>query len=165
MRDLVIGMAGSGGDGIVSAGESLIAACAAEGYHALMTKSFGSQIRGGESSCRVRLGVAPVLNPGGALDVAVALNWDDFLKFGSELPVAGNTVVVYDSATGIAPEKVEILRFGSDEIGETLRNQKIDAFMAVGPIDSRITLDAIASTTRAMRREKARRSASTLSVG
>ena len=31
IRDLVIGMAGSGGDGIVSAGESLISACAAEG--------------------------------------------------------------------------------------------------------------------------------------
>ena len=102
-RDLVIGMAGSGGDGIVSAGESLIAACAAEGYHAIMTKSFGSQIRGGESSCRVRLSVDPVLNPGGALDVAVALNWDDFLKFGAELPVAGSTVVVYDSASGVAP--------------------------------------------------------------
>ena len=108
MRDLVIGMAGSGGDGIVSAGESLIAACASEGYHALMTKSFGSQIRGGESSCRVRLGIDPILNPGGALDVAVALNWEDFLKFGSELPVAGNTVVVYDSATGVAPDALPL---------------------------------------------------------
>ena len=107
-RDLVIGMAGSGCDGIVSAGESLIAACAAEGYHAIMTKSFGSQIRGGESSCRVRLSVDPVLNPGGALDVAVALNWDDFLKFGAELPVAGSTVVVYDSASGVAPNALPL---------------------------------------------------------
>jgi len=108
VRDLVIGMAGSGGDGIVSAGESLVSACASEGYHALMTRSFGSQIRGGESSCRVRLGVDPILNPGGALDVAVALDWDDFLKFGSELPVAGNTVVVYDSATGVAPDALPL---------------------------------------------------------
>ncbi len=53
-NDLVIGMAGSGGDGIVSAGESLITAAALEGYHAILTKSFGPQIRGGESSCRVR---------------------------------------------------------------------------------------------------------------
>ena len=45
-----------------------------------MTKSFGSQIRGGESSCRLRLSTRPVFNPGGTLDVAVALNWDDFLK-------------------------------------------------------------------------------------
>ena len=50
--DLMIGMAGSGGDGVVSAGESLITALALAGYHAMMTKSFGPQIRGGESSFR-----------------------------------------------------------------------------------------------------------------
>ena len=107
-RDLVIGMAGSGGDGIVSAGESLTSACAAEGYHAMMTKSFGSQIRGGESSCRVRIAVDEVLNPGGALDAAVALNWEDFLKFGAELPVSDDTVIVYDSATGVAPDQLPL---------------------------------------------------------
>jgi len=107
--DLVIGMAGSGGDGIVSAGESLIAAAAAEGYHAVMTKSFGSQIRGGESSCRVRVATSEVLNPGGALDVAVALNWDDFLMFGAELPVSGATVVLYDAKTGVAPDKLPLV--------------------------------------------------------
>ena len=107
-RDLVIGMAGSGGDGIVSAGESLIVACATEGYHAMMTKSFGSQIRGGESSCRVRLAIEPVLNPGGELDVAVALNWEDFLKFGAELPVDASTIVIYDAATGIAPKDIPL---------------------------------------------------------
>ena len=73
MDDLVIGMVGSGGDGIVSAGESLIAAAAYEGYYAMMTKSFGSQIRGGESSCRVRIASKRLDNPGGTLDVAVAL--------------------------------------------------------------------------------------------
>ena len=115
-RDLVIGMAGSGGDGIVSAGESLIAACATEGYHAVMTKSFGSQIRGGESSCRVRLAIDPVLNPGGSLDVAVALNWEDFLKFGAELPVGGNTVVIYDAATGVPPEQIPLTGVTPDEV-------------------------------------------------
>ena len=33
---------GDGGDGIVSAGESLISASAKEGYFAILTKSFGS---------------------------------------------------------------------------------------------------------------------------
>ena len=63
-NDLVIGMAGSGGDGIVSAGEAMITAAALEGYHAILTKSFGSQIRGGESSCRVRLSTRPGPEPG-----------------------------------------------------------------------------------------------------
>jgi len=107
-HDLVIGMAGSGGDGIVSAGESLIAAAASGGYHAILTKSFGSQIRGGESSCRLRLSTRPVFNPGGALDVAVALNWPDFMKFGAELPVGGNTVVIYERDSGVEPDHLPL---------------------------------------------------------
>jgi 2-oxoglutarate/2-oxoacid ferredoxin oxidoreductase subunit alpha len=108
MKDLVVGMAGAGGDGIVSAGESLIAAAASDGYHAMMTKSFGSQVRGGESSCRVRIATHPVRNPGGTLDVAVALDWDDFTKFGAELPVSPSTVVVYDAKTGIVPDAIPL---------------------------------------------------------
>jgi 2-oxoglutarate ferredoxin oxidoreductase subunit alpha len=106
--DLVIGMAGSGGDGIVAAGESLMTAAALEGYHAIMTKSFGSQIRGGESSCRLRISTQKVLNSGGTLDVAVALNWEDFLKFGAELPVGGRTVVIYESDTRVQPDKLPL---------------------------------------------------------
>ena len=106
--DLIIGMAGSGGDGIVSAGESLISAAAAEGYFAILTKSFGSQIRGGESSCRLRVSTRPVLNPGGTLSVAVVLNWEDFLKFGAELPVGANTVVVYETKTGVEPAVIPL---------------------------------------------------------
>jgi len=107
-NDLVIGMAGSGGDGIVSAGDAMITAAALEGYHAVLTKSFGPQIRGGESSCRVRLSTRPVLSSGGTLDVAVALNWDDFLKFGGELPVGGRTTVVYESASGVPADRLPL---------------------------------------------------------
>ena len=106
--DLIIGMAGSGGDGIVSAGESLIGAAAQEGYFAILTKSFGSQIRGGESSCRLRVSTRPVLNPGGTLDVAVVLNWEDFLKFGGELPVGGGTIVIYERKTGVEPAQLPL---------------------------------------------------------
>lgn len=106
--DLIIGMAGSGGDGIVSAGESLISAAATEGYFAILTKSFGSQIRGGESSCRLRVSTRPVLNPGGTLSVAVVLNWEDFLKFGGELPVGPDTVVIYESKTGVEPARLPL---------------------------------------------------------
>ncbi len=109
VTDLVIGIAGAGGDGVVSAGESLIGAGAAQGYHGIMTKSFGSQILGGESSCRVRLSVATVPNPGGPLDLAVAFNWDDFLRFGAELPVDGRSVVIYDSGSGVSPERLPIV--------------------------------------------------------
>ena len=108
MNDLIIGMAGSGGDGIVSAGESLISALSREGYYAILTKSFGSQIRGGESSCRLRVATTPVLNPGGTLSVAVVLNWEDFLRFGGELPVGPDTVVIYEKKTGVEPAAIPL---------------------------------------------------------
>lgn len=108
MESLIIGIAGSGGDGVVSAGESLITAAALEGYHGIMTKSFGSQIRGGEASCRLRLSTGVVLNPNGPLDVAVVLNWEDFRRFGGELPVESSTVVIYEAATGVVPDKLPL---------------------------------------------------------
>jgi 2-oxoglutarate ferredoxin oxidoreductase subunit alpha len=108
LSDITIGMAGSGGDGIISAGESLMTAFALEGYHAIMTKSFGSQIRGGESSFRVRVATGEVLNIGGTLAIAVALNWEDFLRFGGELPVDGKTTVIYESHTGVTADKVPL---------------------------------------------------------
>jgi len=111
-----MGMAGSGGDGIVSTGEALIAAAAYEGYHAMMTKSFGSQVRGGESSCRVRLSTQRVQNPGGTLDVAIALNWEDFLKFGAELPVTGDTIVIYEAKTGVAPDQIPLVGVKPKEV-------------------------------------------------
>lgn len=104
--DIIIGIAGAGGDGVVSAGESLITVAALEGYHGIMTKSFGSQIRGGEASCRLRLGVEPVLNPNGPLDVVVVLSWEDFLRFGAELPIEPATIVIHDAKTkpsGLGP--------------------------------------------------------------
>lgn len=107
-QDLIIGIAGAGGDGVVSAGESLITAAALEGYHGIMTKSFGSQIRGGEASCRLRLATRPVLNPNGPLDVAVVLNWEDFQRFGAELPVQAATIVIYESGTGVSPDQLPL---------------------------------------------------------
>ncbi len=114
--DLMIGMAGSGGDGIVSAGESLTSAAAYEGYHVIMAKAFGSQIRGGESSCRVRISNEPIFNSAGTLDVAVALNWDDFMKFGAELPVGGKTVVIYDAGCGIPPDEIPLIGVSPSEV-------------------------------------------------
>jgi 2-oxoglutarate/2-oxoacid ferredoxin oxidoreductase subunit alpha len=115
-NDLVIGMAGSGGDGVVSAGEALTAAAAAAGYHVIMTKSFGSQIRGGESSCRVRIAARPIHGCGGTLDVAVALNWSDFLKFGAELPVGPEMIVLYDASTGVALKDIPLAGVSPDRV-------------------------------------------------
>jgi TRAP-type uncharacterized transport system substrate-binding protein len=49
---------------------------------------------------------------------------------------------------GVDPAKVTITQFSTGAVAEAVREQKVDAFMAVGPVNSRITMDAIAASVR-----------------
>jgi TRAP transporter TAXI family solute receptor len=51
--------------------------------------------------------------------------------------------------SGVNPDKVAISQFATNQIVELTRDPTIDAFMAVGPLDSKITTDAIAATATA----------------
>ena len=50
--------------------------------------------------------------------------------------------------SGVDPDKVAITLLAADQIDEMARNPKIDAYMTVAPIGSKITLDAITSTAQ-----------------
>ena len=52
------------------------------------------------------------------------------------------------SASGVDANKVGVTHFGTDHLEELARDPHLDAFMAVGPLDSKITSDAIAATAR-----------------
>ena len=49
---------------------------------------------------------------------------------------------------GVDPNKVEIFQFPAVEAAEAIRNQKADAYLAAGPVNSKITADAISASTR-----------------
>jgi TRAP transporter TAXI family solute receptor len=49
---------------------------------------------------------------------------------------------------GVDPSKVEIVQFPASEAAEAIRNQKADAYLAAGPVNSKITSEAIAASTR-----------------
>jgi TRAP transporter TAXI family solute receptor len=51
--------------------------------------------------------------------------------------------------SGVNPDKVAVSQFGTSQIAEMARDTNIDAYMAVGPLDSKITTDAIAATAAA----------------
>ena len=53
------------------------------------------------------------------------------------------------SASGVEAGKVAVTQFGTDQIEELARDPTLNAFMTVGPLDSKITSDAIAATARA----------------
>jgi TRAP transporter TAXI family solute receptor len=50
--------------------------------------------------------------------------------------------------SGVDPDKVAIAQFSTEQVGDMVKDAGIDAFMTVGPIDSRITAEAITSTAR-----------------
>jgi len=95
-NDLVVGIAGAGGDGVVSAGELVLNIAAQQGLFGMLFKSFGPQIRGGESSVRLRISTEPVLAQGDELDVLIAFNWADYARFRSELVPNEQTVIFVD---------------------------------------------------------------------
>jgi len=49
---------------------------------------------------------------------------------------------------GVDPTKVEMVQFPANEAAESIRDQKADAYLAAGPINSKITADAITASTR-----------------
>ena len=49
---------------------------------------------------------------------------------------------------GVDPGKVEIVQFPAGEAADAIRNQRADAYLAAGPVNSKITADAIAASTR-----------------
>jgi TRAP transporter TAXI family solute receptor len=49
---------------------------------------------------------------------------------------------------GVDPDKVTILQFPVNEAVDAIRNQKADVYLAAGPVNSKITSDAIAASMR-----------------
>jgi len=108
VKDITIGMVGSGGDGVISAGEFLVTAAANEGLYAYLLKAFGPQIRGGESCCRVRISDHHLYTHGTGIDVLVVFNWKDFLKMKSELVTKDGIFVIYEEKDPTPEDEIPI---------------------------------------------------------
>ena len=96
-RDVTIAVFGSGGDGVVTLGDLLAQAAAREGLHVIKTEAYGPQIRGGESSCGVRIAAEEIFSPGDAVDVLVVFRWADFDRFRGEISVSPDALVLSES--------------------------------------------------------------------
>jgi 2-oxoglutarate/2-oxoacid ferredoxin oxidoreductase subunit alpha len=96
MHEITIAFVGAGGDGAVAAGDIIATACAREGLHVMKTEAYGPQIRGGESSCTVRISSNRLHAPADRIDLLVVFSWSDFARFQNELAAAPDAVVLHD---------------------------------------------------------------------
>jgi TRAP transporter TAXI family solute receptor len=63
-------------------------------------------------------------------------------------PANINLLKVILQQYGVDPVKVDIVQYPTTEIADAIKNQKADAYLAAGPVNSKITADAIAASTR-----------------
>src|SRR4030081_350194 len=63
-------------------------------------------------------------------------------------PANVNLLKVILEQYGVDPAKIEIIQFPANEAADAIRNQKAEAYLAAGPVNSKITADAIAASTR-----------------
>ena len=101
-----IALTGSGGAGVVTAGQMLVQAAANAGCYGLMVRSSGPQIRGGESAAYVRLGSDQVDNLGDAFDIMFAVDWLNVERFIAEIPLSENSLVICDAEAGDVPDVI-----------------------------------------------------------
>jgi TRAP transporter TAXI family solute receptor len=63
-------------------------------------------------------------------------------------PANVNLLKVILKQYGVDPNKIEIIQFAANEAAEAIRSQKADAYIAAGPVNSKITTDAILASSR-----------------
>ncbi len=97
-------LAGSGGAGVMTAGNMLLEAAAHAGYYALMTRSSGPQIRGGEAAAMLRIACHPIECMDDHFHVLAAVDWENVQRFSAEIPLGAGSLVIGDPDQGEPPE-------------------------------------------------------------
>ncbi|MCB1859628.1 MAG: 2-oxoacid:acceptor oxidoreductase family protein, partial [Gammaproteobacteria bacterium] len=103
---LSVAITGSGGSGVVTAGQILLQAVANAGFYGLMTRSAGPQIRGGESAIMLRIGGRQVECLDDQFDLLLALDWLNVSRFVEEIPLVSTSIIVCDPEAGEIPESI-----------------------------------------------------------
>ncbi|MCC5866340.1 MAG: 2-oxoacid:acceptor oxidoreductase subunit alpha [Wenzhouxiangella sp.] len=102
-QSLSLALIGSGGAGVMTAGQVLLDTAARCGLYGLMTRSTGPQIRGGEAAAILRLATRAVNCQADSLDLLVALDFSQAERFASELVLRDSSRVIADPAEGEVP--------------------------------------------------------------
>jgi 2-oxoglutarate ferredoxin oxidoreductase subunit alpha len=89
-----LAIAGYGGTGVITTGQLLLKTAARAGYFGLAQRSFGPQIRGGESLSLLRFATRQVLNQDDQFDVLVLLDTQHVDRFKDEVPLNKNSLVI-----------------------------------------------------------------------
>lgn len=106
-KNYTFALVGSGGAGVAVTGEILLKAAGYSLLFGILRKSFGPQIRGGESAAILRLSDQPVMSLVPSIQMIVAIDWKNFSRFQDEIPVESQTLVICDDGMGEPPDQIK----------------------------------------------------------
>src|SRR5512140_1379890 len=99
-----LAITGSGGAGVMTAGNLLLEVAAQAGWYGLMVRSSGPQIRGGEAAALLRFSHVPVECLDDRFDVLIGIDWQNIHRFADEIPLDAASLMIGDPDQSEPPE-------------------------------------------------------------
>jgi len=140
-----IALTGSGGAGVMTAGQILLDAAAKAGFYGLMGRTLGPQIRGGESAALLRFGTRPVQGTDDGYDIILAFDWGNFARFHDEMPLNAGGLVIADPHNGdvpdvLAPSNPRVVMVPFHDVARGIKGGRVN-MVGLGLIAELIGLD------------------------
>ncbi len=104
---VTLAIVGSGGAGVIVTGEMCLQAVAYAGGYGHLRKSFGPQIRGGESAAILTLSAHPLENTGGQVQCLFVMDWKNFDRFQDEIQLVEKPLIIVDEKAGASPASLD----------------------------------------------------------
>ncbi len=101
-NEIIIRLAGEGGEGVISTGDIFTQGAARTGYHVFTFRTYPAEIKGGHAWYQVRVGAHHVRSMGDGVDVLVAFNAEGYYNHKHLINKGG--VLIYDPDT-VTPEE------------------------------------------------------------
>lgn len=123
---LSITCAGFGGQGVLTAGLLLANVSMVGGKKITWVPSYGSEMRGGTASCRLRIGDSEILNPFfSTMDALIAMNEDAVVRFQDS--IAADGVLISNSTmvdSKVYRKDIRIVEVPATAIAQSLKNAR-----------------------------------------
>ncbi|ATX79453.1 2-oxoglutarate ferredoxin oxidoreductase subunit alpha [Mariprofundus aestuarium] len=140
-HDMIFRIAGDGGEGIISCGDLIAAACARSGLEVYTFKTFPAEVRGGYAMYQVRAGMKALHNQGDSFDIFCALNSEAYGLNRSHL-VPGTVLVYDDSFSPDIPDGVLAFPIPMTTASKGLGFKKAKNMVALGAISELFNIPA-----------------------
>jgi len=141
--DLIIRIAGDGGEGIISCGNFIAAACARSGLELYTFKTFPAEVRGGYAMFQVRTGTQPLHNQGDSFDILCALG-SEACEINREHLTPGTVLVFDDAFSPAIPDGVHAYPVPMTRISKQLAFKKGKNIVALGALSALFDIPAMA---------------------